>query len=69
MSQLIGWPVPGPMLPPAADRVLAEATEAAVTAFRAGRPLEISPDLTRRWSGVVAATPRLGEELAAGIRG
>jgi myo-inositol-1(or 4)-monophosphatase len=37
MSQLIGWPVPGPMLPPAADRVLAEATEAAVTAFRAAR--------------------------------
>jgi myo-inositol-1(or 4)-monophosphatase len=35
----------------------------------AGRPLEINPDLTRRWSGVVAATPRLGEELAAVIRG
>ncbi|HVX42607.1 MAG TPA: inositol monophosphatase family protein [Mycobacteriales bacterium] len=33
-----------------------------------GRPLEIDPDLTRRWSGVVAATPALGEELAATIR-
>jgi myo-inositol-1(or 4)-monophosphatase len=33
-----------------------------------GRPLEIDPDLTRRWSGVVAATPRLAEELAAAIR-
>jgi myo-inositol-1(or 4)-monophosphatase len=37
MSRLIGWPVPGPVLPPAADRVLAEATEAAVSAFRAAR--------------------------------
>jgi len=35
----------------------------------AGRPLEIDPDLTRRWSGVVAATPELGEQLAATIRG
>ncbi len=34
-----------------------------------GRPLEIDPDLTRRWSGVVAATPRLAEELAEAIRG
>ncbi|MFE5119928.1 inositol monophosphatase family protein [Streptomyces sp. NPDC056669] len=34
-----------------------------------GRPLEIDPDLTRRWSGVVAATPRLAEELAETIRG
>lgn len=33
-----------------------------------GRPLEIDPDLTRRWSGVVAATPALGEQLAATIR-
>jgi myo-inositol-1(or 4)-monophosphatase len=35
----------------------------------AGRRLEIDPDLTRRWSGVVAATPQLGEELAAAVRG
>lgn len=34
-----------------------------------GRPLEIDPDLTRRWSGVVAATPQLAEELAETIRG
>ncbi|MEV6056568.1 inositol monophosphatase family protein [Streptomyces sp. NPDC052107] len=34
-----------------------------------GRPLEIDPDLNRRWSGVVAATPRLAEELADTIRG
>ncbi|HTU73768.1 MAG TPA: inositol monophosphatase family protein [Trebonia sp.] len=35
----------------------------------AGRPLEIDLDLTRRWSGVVAASPELGEQLAAAIRG
>ncbi|KUN00110.1 inositol monophosphatase [Streptomyces yokosukanensis] len=34
-----------------------------------GRPLEIDPDLTRRWSGVVAATPALAEQLADAIRG
>jgi myo-inositol-1(or 4)-monophosphatase len=34
-----------------------------------GRPLEIDLDLTRRWSGVVAATPELGEQLADTIRG
>lgn len=34
-----------------------------------GRPLEVDPDLSRRWSGVVAATPRLAEELAAAISG
>ncbi|WP_210583681.1 inositol monophosphatase family protein [Streptomyces sp. GESEQ-35] len=34
-----------------------------------GRPLEIDTDLTRRWSGVVAATPQLAEELADTIRG
>jgi myo-inositol-1(or 4)-monophosphatase len=33
-----------------------------------GRPLEIDPDLTRRWSGVVAATRELAEELAETIR-
>jgi myo-inositol-1(or 4)-monophosphatase len=30
-----------------------------------GRPLEIDPDLTRRWSGVVAATRELAEELVS----
>jgi fructose-1,6-bisphosphatase/inositol monophosphatase family enzyme len=34
-----------------------------------GRPIEIDKDLTRRWSGVVAASPALAEELAAVIRG
>ena len=34
-----------------------------------GRPLDLDPDLTRRWSGVVAATPQLAEELAATIAG
>jgi len=29
----------------------------------AGRPVELDPDLTRRWSGIVAATPELGEQL------
>ena len=38
---------------------------AVVDAF--GRPLEIDVDLTRRWSGVVAATPELAEHLAAAI--
>ncbi|WP_236792727.1 inositol monophosphatase family protein [Amycolatopsis sp. GM8] len=33
-----------------------------------GRPVEIDPDLSRRWSGVVAATPELADELAATIR-
>jgi len=34
-----------------------------------GRPIEIDIDLSRRWSGVVAASPALAEELAALIRG
>ncbi|HVT69349.1 MAG TPA: inositol monophosphatase family protein [Trebonia sp.] len=34
-----------------------------------GRPIEIDTDLSRRWSGVVAASPALAEELAAVIRG
>ncbi|GAA3763679.1 myo-inositol-1(or 4)-monophosphatase [Spinactinospora alkalitolerans] len=34
-----------------------------------GRPLEIDPDLSRRWSGIVAATPELAEEIAAAVRG
>jgi myo-inositol-1(or 4)-monophosphatase len=33
-----------------------------------GRALEIDPDLTRRWSGIVAATRELAEELADTIR-
>lgn len=34
-----------------------------------GRPLEIDNDLSRRWSGVVAATPELAEELVDTLRG
>ncbi|GGS23947.1 inositol monophosphatase family protein [Actinokineospora fastidiosa] len=34
-----------------------------------GRALEFDPDLTRRWSGIAAATPALAEELAATILG
>jgi myo-inositol-1(or 4)-monophosphatase len=34
-----------------------------------GRPIEMDMDLSRRWSGVVAASPALAEELAAVIRG
>ncbi|TCP53607.1 D-fructose 1,6-bisphosphatase [Tamaricihabitans halophyticus] len=34
-----------------------------------GRPVEIDNDLSKRWSGVVAATPLLAEELAGAIRG
>ncbi|MFD4404861.1 inositol monophosphatase family protein [Nocardia sp. NPDC058499] len=30
-----------------------------------GRPIEFDTDLTRRWSGIVAATPELGHELQA----
>lgn len=32
-----------------------------------GRPLQFGPDLTRRWSGVVAATPHLAHELASAL--
>ena len=34
-----------------------------------GRPLEFDPDLTRRWSGIVAATPQLAESLAEAALG
>jgi len=34
-----------------------------------GRPIEVAADLSRRWSGVVAASPALAEEVAAVIRG
>lgn len=34
-----------------------------------GRALEFDPDLSRRWSGVVAATPALADELAAAVVG
>ena len=34
-----------------------------------GRPLELDPDLSRRWPGVVAATLELAERLADATRG
>jgi myo-inositol-1(or 4)-monophosphatase len=33
-----------------------------------GRPVVLDTDLTRRWSGVVAATPALADDLAAVLR-
>lgn len=34
-----------------------------------GRPVEFTTDLTRRWSGVVAASPELADELVALLAG
>ncbi|GAA3461193.1 inositol monophosphatase family protein [Saccharothrix longispora] len=34
-----------------------------------GRPLTFGPDLSRRWSGIAAATPALADELIATILG
>jgi myo-inositol-1(or 4)-monophosphatase len=39
----------------------------AVVADGFGRPVEFSPDLSRRWSAIVAATPELAKELQAVI--
>jgi myo-inositol-1(or 4)-monophosphatase len=46
--------------------VYAEAA-GAVVADAFGRPIEFSTDLTHRWSGIVAATPELAQELQAVI--
>jgi myo-inositol-1(or 4)-monophosphatase len=51
----------------AAAVVLAEAAGGAVVDVF-GSPVELDVDLTRRWSGVVAATPSLADELASVIR-
>jgi myo-inositol-1(or 4)-monophosphatase len=50
----------------AAALVLVPAAGGAV-ADAYGRAIEFDPDLTRRWSGVVAATPQLTRELCATI--
>jgi myo-inositol-1(or 4)-monophosphatase len=42
----------------------AEAAGAVVTDAVA-RPIQFGPDLSRRWSGIVAATPELAGELAS----
>jgi myo-inositol-1(or 4)-monophosphatase len=41
----------------------------AVVADAFGRPVDFGTDLTRRWSGIVAATPELAAELQAVIAG
>ncbi|OBJ03287.1 inositol monophosphatase family protein [Mycobacterium sp. 1465703.0] len=51
----------------AAAMVMVPAAGGAVLDVR-GRPLEIHPDLSRRWSGVVAATPALAEELVSTLQ-
>jgi len=48
----------------AAAVVLLDAAGGAVRDVH-GRPIALDTDLTRRWSGVVAATPHLADELAA----
>jgi myo-inositol-1(or 4)-monophosphatase len=48
----------------AAAIVLLDAAGGAVRDVHS-RPIELDTDLTRRWSGVVAATPHLADELAA----
>lgn len=34
-----------------------------------GRPFDFDPDLSRRWSGVAAATPQLGDEIVSTVLG
>jgi myo-inositol-1(or 4)-monophosphatase len=48
--------------------VLVEASGGAVIDAY-GRPIEFDTDLTRRWSGIAAATPELAAELAQLING
>lgn len=49
-----------------AAQVFAEAAGAAVGDVH-GRPVEFDVDLTRRWSGIVAATPELLAEIQAAV--
>ncbi|WP_280385567.1 inositol monophosphatase family protein [Nocardia wallacei] len=51
----------------AATVLVGAAGGAVVDAY--GRPIAFDTDLTRRWSGVVAATPELADELCDLIRG
>jgi myo-inositol-1(or 4)-monophosphatase len=51
----------------AASVLVPAAGGAVIDAF--GRPVEIVPDLSRRWSGVIAATPELAHQLADEISG
>lgn len=52
----------------AAAVVLVEAAGGCVADVH-GRPVVLDTDLTRRWSGIVAATPDLAEETIDAIRG
>ncbi|MQA17638.1 MAG: inositol monophosphatase, partial [Pseudonocardiaceae bacterium] len=52
----------------AAAAVLVPAAGGVVTDVH-GRPLELDLDLTRRWSGVVAATPELAEAVVDTVLG
>lgn len=52
----------------AAAVVIVEAAGGCVSDVH-GRPVELDVDLTRRWSGVVAATPELAAEVVDVIRG
>ncbi|WP_245931153.1 inositol monophosphatase family protein [Actinokineospora auranticolor] len=52
----------------AAAMVTVPAAGGAVVDAR-GRTLEFDPDLTRRWSGIAAATPRLADEVAETVLG
>lgn len=51
----------------AATQVIVEAAGGVVVDVR-GRPLTLEPDLTRRWSGIVAATSDLAAEIADTVR-
>ncbi|MEO3803427.1 inositol monophosphatase family protein [Nonomuraea sp. B1E8] len=51
----------------AASVVLAE-TAGGVVSDVFGRPITLDTDLTKRWSGIVAATPDLADELAEILR-
>jgi myo-inositol-1(or 4)-monophosphatase len=52
----------------AASKVIVEAAGGVVRDVR-GRPIEFDTDLTRRWSGLAAATPELADELVAAVLG
>jgi len=51
----------------AATQVIVEAAGGVVADVH-GRPLTLEPDLRRRWSGIVAATPDLAAEIADIVR-
>lgn len=67
-NHTLRWPrtTRGPQVTCTATRVriLSRSTlDAAFVLDAYGRPIEFDTDLTRRWSGIVAATPELGHEL------